>query len=116
MTHKAGTAVREMSNRWFESSYFFIYFSGILVWERLMCDGPGVADNRWIRGVFLILHQHFNYCSFTRRDWAEGVLLMRGTQMQQRWERRVLPYGQTTPEVQAGRPKQKLLYSAPILM
>lgn len=58
MSHKAGTAVREMSNRWFESRYFFIWFSGILVRERLMCDGPGVADNRWIRGVFLILHQH----------------------------------------------------------
>lgn len=114
MTHKAGTAVREMSDRWFESCCFFIWFSGILVRERLMCDEPGVADNRWIRGVFLILHQHFNYCSFTRRDWAERVLLTallfkRGTQMQQRWARGVLPYGQTTPEVQAGRPKQKLL-------
>lgn len=36
--------------------------------------------------------------------------------MQQRWAMRVLPHGKTTPEVQAGRPKQKLLYSATMLI
>lgn len=54
MAHKAGTAVGEMSNRWFESSYFFIRlhrFPGISVGRGWFVTKPGVADNRWIQGV-----------------------------------------------------------------
>lgn len=120
MTHKAETAVGEMSNRWFVRGYFFIWFSGFLVGKRLMCDGPGVADNRWIRGVFLLLHQHFNYCRFTR-DQETGQREFNSTTFNDshptaRWATRVLPYVQAIAEVQARSPKQKFLYSASILI
>lgn len=69
MTQEAGQPVREMSNRWFESRYLFNWlhtgFQGSWLGkadqrqglELLITDGPRVS--------FFLLHQHFNYCSFT---------------------------------------------------